>query len=55
MGRLVPLFLFALLFGVPASSVASNRITVPVPEPSTTVLLLAAGAGVAAFRRLRKR
>jgi hypothetical protein len=48
------MFLFALLLGVPALSVASNRVTVPVPEPSTTVLLLAAGAGVAAFRRLRK-
>ena len=49
--------LFALAvvtFGVPAVCLASNSI-VPVPEPATGLLLLAGGAGAAAYRKFRKR
>jgi PEP-CTERM motif len=49
--------LFALAvvtFAVPAVCLASNSI-VPVPEPATGLLLLAGGAGAAAYRKFRKR
>ena len=49
----IPYFVFALVLGVPAVSAAT--VPVNVPEPSTTALLLIAGAGAAAFRKLRNR
>lgn len=52
-----PMVLFALAvatLAVPAVCLASNSI-VPVPEPATGLLLLAGGAGVAAYRKFRKR
>jgi hypothetical protein len=51
------LFAFAVItFAMPAMCLAGLPVpTVSVPEPATGLLLLAGGAGVAAYRRLRKR
>jgi len=51
------LFAFAVItFAMPAICLAGLPVpsTVPVPEPTTGLLVLAGAAGVAAYRRLRK-
>ena len=48
------LFAFAVItFAVPMVAAAGQRIHT-VPEPATGLLLLMGGAGVAAFRRMRR-
>ena len=50
------LFAFAVVtFAMPMVCLAGLRVdTVSVPEPATGLLVLAGGAGLAAYRRLRK-
>jgi hypothetical protein len=51
------MFAFAVItLAMPAVCLAGVPVpsTVSVPEPATALLLLAGGAGVAAYRRLRK-
>ena len=49
----IVLSVLAILFAVPAVSLAAVP-TVSVPEPATGILLLVTGAGVAAYRKLRR-
>jgi hypothetical protein len=42
----------AMMLALPTLCQAANSI-VPVPEPATGLLLLASGAGLAAYRKLR--
>lgn len=49
------LFAFAVItFAMPMVCLAGQRVD-PVPEPATGLLILVGGAGVAAYRRMRRR